>query len=144
MTELEAPKETSRAAKEPPALDAAGRRGRVLFFLGLGLYALWELSVLGLQIVFGSPLVIQSVVRVVPGLVLFFFAWRGRFWATVLITLAFTVVFLAGWSTVLSGEYGPWVGGLIGTVSSLLGIFGVALHAAPPLRAYLSFQRDND
>jgi len=127
-----------------PVLDAPKRRGRALFFLGLVLYAVWELSVLGLQIYFDSPLVIQSVVRVVPGLVLFFFAWRGRLWASVLLTLAFSVTFLAGWSTALSGEFGPWVGALIGSVVSLLGLYGVALHAVPSLRAYLAFQRAND
>lgn len=146
MSERQAPEVTPAAGPQvqAPALDAAARRGRALFFAGLALYAVWELTVLALQVVFDSPLVLRSTVRVVSGLVLFFFAWRGRRWATALLTLAFSVTFLAGASTAMSGEYGPWVGGLIGSAAASLGVYGVALHVAPSLRSYLAFQRAND
>lgn len=130
-------------APKQALLDPAGRRGRTLFFCGLLLYAAWELSVLGPEIYFESPRVMQSVVRVASGFVLFFFAWRGRLWATILITLAFSVACAAGWLMAIVRAPG-WTGAVTTVVPTLLGLFGVALHAAPSLRSYLAFQRAND
>lgn len=127
-----------------PQLDALGRRGRVLFFVGLVSYAVWELGVLGMQIAHDSPLMIQSIGRVVPGLILFFFAWRGRPWATILITLAFVVAMAAGLLTASTMQYGTVVSALIGGFTTWLGLFGIALQVAPSLRRYLAFQRQND
>jgi hypothetical protein len=127
-----------------PKLDAQGRRGRVLFFAGLSLYLVWELTVVVLQSVFSSPLLVQSAVRTLSGLVLFFFAWRGRTWAAVLLTVAFTIFFLAGWLTFASGGYGSEVGVLIAAAGSIFGAFGAALHLLPSLRAYRAHQRTWD
>lgn len=126
-----------------PKLDARGRRGRTLFFAGLVGYLGWELTVLILQLVNESPLTAQSAVRTFSGLVLFFFAWRGRPWAAVLLTIAFSIFCLAGWSTCLAGDYME-IGWLIAGAGTLFGAWGFALHFAPSLRTYLAFQRTHD
>lgn len=144
MSEVEAPKVTPPPNAGARALDAPGRRGRAIFFAGAALYALWELAPLGAQIYYDSPLVMRSGARVVLGLSLFFFAWRGRTWAAALITLMFTAACLLGWHTAL-GDGRPWTAGALTTVvPTLLGLYGIALHAAPSVRSYLAFQRAND
>lgn len=140
MSEADRP---SDAGAQAPALSADGRKGRVAFFVIAALYLAWELSILGLQVVNESPLVVQSVVRTVTGAALFFFAWRGLRWAHVLLAVAFGIFAAAGWLTALAGEYAE-IGWLIAAMGSFFGLAGLAMLFERRLTTYFRFQRDHD
>jgi hypothetical protein len=131
------------SAPEPLSPSPEARRGRAAFFAIAGLYLVWELGVLGLQLVHGSPLVAQSAVRTAGGAALFFFAWRGLAWARALLAVAFGIFAAAGWLTAWSGAYGA-LGWGIAAVGTGFGAAGVALVFEPRLGAYFRFQREHD
>lgn len=132
-----------RAPPRPAALDPAlVARGRRLFGGVVTTLLTVELVTLAFQVYFGSPVAAQTCQRLVPGVALLYFLWRGQRWASLVLGALF-VVNAALALYVIAVDRWPWPADVvIGLEGALYAAWSVVLLRSAALRTYLAHQRD--
>ena len=101
-----------------------------------------ELSTLALQLWFGSPVAAESCQRLVPGVALLYFLWRGQRWASLALGAIFVLLATLA-ARVILVDLWPWpADAVIGLEGVAYGAWSVVLFRSPALRAYQQHQRE--
>ena len=117
-------------------------RGRWLFAALAATLLTIELTTLAFQLHYGSPVAAQTCVRLVPGVALVFFIWRGQRWASLVLAAIFVLNTLLA-VRVLVVDLWPWPADvLIGIEGAAYAASATVLFRSAALRAYQEHQRE--
>lgn len=116
-------------------------RGRRLFAGIAATLLTIELTTLAFQTYFGSPVAAQTCARLVPGVALVYFVWRGQRWAALVLGAIFALNAVLA-ARVLVIDLWPWPADVLIAIEGLAyASWSAVLFRSAALRAYREHQR---